>query len=430
MNRLSRFSGPILAELLLNFCVSMLLFRLLGRIADAASGAIGSVNSLFGLFHMFFLGLSQAGGIVIANACGRSNEPLAARQRGLLLLIFLVAIAAILLLVTLGRSFLIAQIMGLTGNSAEYAANFCRIAQWSLLTQALAQFMTAIFRSLGNSMLPFLIALLNNSVTLALLWLIPDYSVTLQISGVEWIALCQLAANLLALLSSVLVFMLYMRAPVELPTRSRFSRAELKAILLLAFAVVLEPVSYNLAQVVISRFFAEHGEVALAARAYAGTLASIPSLLGIALGWGAQIQVSYLIGAGKHEEARSTVLRSCRLTIVIAPLFSLLIYLNSARLLSVFTADPAVTGAASLLLGCFILLEIGRSCNTTIAPALKARGEAVYVARTAFVVMILICLPVAWFLSFPLGLGILGLGLTAALDEMLRGWINLKRWQK
>ncbi|PKL47105.1 MAG: hypothetical protein CVV42_14065 [Candidatus Riflebacteria bacterium HGW-Riflebacteria-2] len=430
MNRLSRFSVPILAELLLNFCVSMVLFRLLGRIADAASGAIGSVNSLFGLFHMFFLGLSQAGGIVIANACGRSNEALAARQRGLLLLIFLVAITAILLLVTLGRTFLIAQIMGLSGSSAEYAASFCRIAQWSLLIQALAQFMTAIFRSLGNSMLPFLIALLNNSVTLTLLWLLPDYSAALQISGVEWIALCQLSANLLALFSSILVFMLYMRAPVEFPTRSHFSRTELKAILLLAFAVVLEPVSYNLAQVVISRFFAEQGDVALAARAYAGTLAAVPSLLGIALGWGAQIQVSYLIGAGKLEDARNAVLRSCRLTIVVAPLFSLLIFLNSARLLSVFTADPAVADAASLLLGCFILLEIGRSCNTTIAPALKARGDAVYVARTAFIVMILVCLPVAWFLSFPLGLGILGLGLTAALDEMLRGWLNLKRWQK
>jgi Na+-driven multidrug efflux pump len=181
---------------------------------------------------------------------------------------------------------------------------------------------------------------------------------------------------------------------------------------------------------VISRFFAEIGEVALAARAYAGTLASVPSLLGIALGWGAQIRVSYLLGAGQETEARQEVLRSCRLTVVLAPLFSLLIFLNAGRLLTLFTEDPAVTTASTLLLGCFILLEIGRSCNTTIAPALKARGEAGYVARTAFVIMLPVCLPIAWIVSFPLGLGILGLGLVAALDEMLRGWLNLKRWQK
>jgi len=430
MNRLSRFSGPILAELLLNFVVSLVLFRLLGRIADSASGAVGSVNSLFSLFSMFFLGLSQAGGIVIANACGRSNQQLAARQRGLLLLIFLAAISAVLMLVSGGRTFLLTQIMGLTGNAANYAASFCRIAQWTLATQALAQFMTAIFRSLGNSMLPFLIAFLNNGVTLALLWLLPNYSTALSISNIEWIALCQLSANLLALLISVLLFVFHLRAPIELPGRSRFSFAELKAILVLAVAVVLEPVSYTLAQVVISRFYAEIGEVALAARAYAGTLASVPSLLGIALGWGAQIRVSYLLGAGQEAEARQEVLRSCRLTVVLAPLFSLLIFLNAGRLLTMFTGDPAVTTASTLLLGCFILLEIGRSCNTTIAPALKARGEAGYVARTAFFIMLPVCLPIAWFASFPLGLGILGLGLTAALDEMLRGWLNLKRWQK
>ncbi|HMM59385.1 MAG TPA: hypothetical protein PKC25_04550, partial [Candidatus Rifleibacterium sp.] len=66
MKSLSRFSGPILAELLLSFAVSMLLFSLLGRIADAASGAVGVVNNLFWLFQTMFLGLSQAGGILIA----------------------------------------------------------------------------------------------------------------------------------------------------------------------------------------------------------------------------------------------------------------------------------------------------------------------------------------------------------------------------
>ncbi|MBU1105680.1 MAG: hypothetical protein KKB51_03345 [Candidatus Riflebacteria bacterium] len=430
MNRLSRFSGPILAELLLNFCVSLVLFRLLGKIADAASGATGSVNSLFSLFNMLFLGLSQAGGIMIANACGRGNDQLAARQRGSLLLIFLITTTAILLLVSAGRSFLVTQVMGLSGNSAEYAMNYCRIAQWSLATQAIAQFMTAIFRSLGNSMLPFLIALINSSLTLTLLWLLPDYSAALDISSIEWIALCQLSGSLVALLISISVFLLFLHAPVELPSPGRFSGMEFKAILILAFAVILEPVSYSLAQVVISRFFAELGDAALAARAYAGTISVIPSLLGIALGWGAQIQVSYLIGSGQLDEARSVVLRSCRLTVVLAPLFALFIYLNAAQLVSIFTSDQSVIIAAKILLGCFVLIEIGRSCNTTIAPALKARGDAAFVARTAFVVMILVSLPIAWFLSFPLGLGILGLGLTAAFDEILRGWLNLKRWQR
>lgn len=425
-----RFTWPIFLELLLNFCVGFFLYRLLGRIADAASGAIGSVGSLFSLFSMFFLGLSQAGGILIANSCGRGNDELAARQRGSLLVIFLVAIGGIFLILQFGRGFLLGNIMGLTGNTAIFADNYCRIAQFSLAVQAVTQFMTAIYRSQGNSLMPLIMALLNNAVTLVFLLLVPDCSKFLQISNVAWIALCQLFGNAIALVASMIVLKYMVKARIQLPNRQKFSLAEFKVILLLAAAVVLEPLSYSLAQVIISRFFAELGEVALAARAYAGTLSAVPSLIGIALGWGAQIKVSYLIGAGKSEEARDEVLRSCRFTIIFGPLLSLMVFYCSADLLRFFTADANVIFAAKVLLGCFVLLEIGRSCNTTVAPALKARNDAAFVARRAFVVMVIVTLPIAWFLSFPLGFGILGLGLAAAFDELLRGYLNLRRWKR
>ena len=96
MKSLTRFSGPILAELLLSFAVSMLLFSLLGRIADAASGAVGVVNNLFWLFQTMFLGLSQAGGILIARVTGNGDEESAARLRGALLGLFLIVAAVML----------------------------------------------------------------------------------------------------------------------------------------------------------------------------------------------------------------------------------------------------------------------------------------------------------------------------------------------
>lgn len=429
-NNFKRFTWPIFVELLLNFCVGLFLYRLLGRIADAASGAIGSVGSLFSLFSMFFLGLSQAGGILIANSCGRGNDLLAARQRGSLLVIFLGTIGFILLILQFGRGFFISNILGLTGNTAIFAHNYCQIAQFTLAVQAVSQFMTAIYRSHGNSLMPLMMALLNNVVTLVFLLLVPDCSGYLQISNVSWIALCQLSGNAVALLVSLVVMKYGVKAQIQLPDRHRFSLSEFKVILILAGAVVLEPLSYSLAQVIISRFFAMFGDVALAARAYAGTLSAVPSLIGIALGWGAQIKVSYLIGAGKSEEAHNEVLRSCRFTIILGPLLSMLIFYFSTDLMRLFTADSAVINAARILLGCFVLLEIGRSCNTTVAPALKARNDAAFVARSAFVVMVLVSLPLAWFLSFPLGFGILGLGLTAAFDELLRGYLNLRRWKK
>ena len=75
-----------------------------------------------------------------------------------------------------------------------------------------------------------------------------------------------------------------------------------------------------------------------------------------------------------------------------------------------------------------ILLEDGRGLNTTLAPSLKARGDAKFVARTAFIVMLFVCVPLAWLLAFKVGLGAVGLAVALAFDELLRGLINLWRW--
>ncbi|HPT45132.1 MAG TPA: MATE family efflux transporter [Candidatus Rifleibacterium sp.] len=428
MKSLTRFSWPILVELILSFAVNMLLFTLLGRIADAASGAVGSVNSLFSLFNMMFLGLSQAGGIMIARLVGSGSEEKAARLRGSLLALFSLCIVLVLLAVVYGRNFLTGQVLGLHDQTGDFAADYCRVAQWSLAANALAQYFTAVFRSAGNSLVPLLVALVNHSVCFCCLWLLPGNLAGEALSGVQRVALSQLSGSLTALLASSAAFIYWLKLPIKLPDRAALFAPEIRPVLTLAAMVVLEPFSYSLAQVFISRMFAELGPVALAAKAYAGTLAAVPSLPGIALGWGAQVQVSYLAGAGKTEDAKWLVLRSCLLTILLGPAGACLVYWFSPELVKFFSADPAVIEAVRTMLAIYILLEVGRSLNTNLAPSLKARGDAKYVARTSFVVMLFICVPLAYILGFHAGMGVAGLALALAADELLRGVINLRRW--
>ena len=285
MKSLTRFSWPILVELLLSFSVNMLLFSLLGRIADEASGAVGSVNSLFGLFQMMFLGLSQAGGIMIAKLAGGGSDDRAAQLRGTLLGLFLGSIVTIFLLVANGRGFLIEHILGLKDETGGFADSYCRVAQWTMVFNALGQYFTAVFRSSGNSLVPLLVALVNHSMCFCCLWLLPEGFAGFQLSGVQRIAFSQLAGSLTALAASSGAFVYWLKLPIRLPGRQTSFSLEIRPVLALAAMVVLEPFSYNLAQVFISRMFAELGPVALAARAYAGTLSAIPSLPGIALGW-------------------------------------------------------------------------------------------------------------------------------------------------
>lgn len=428
MKSLTRFSWPILVELLLSFAVNMLLFSLLGRIADAASGAVGAMNSLFGLIGMMFLGLSQAGGIMIAHLTGSGSEEKAARLRGTLLGIFILSICIVSLSIHVGRDLLVTGVLGLHGQTGNFAAEYCRVAQWTLAINALGQYFTAVFRSAGNSLVPLLVALVNHFFCFCCLWLLPGEFAGFCFSGVQRIAFSQLCGGMTALFAASAAFVYGLKLPIRLPNRKMAFSPEIRPVLGLAAMVVLEPFSYNLAQVFISRMFAELGPVALAARAYAGTLSAVPSLPGIALGWGAQVQVSYLNGAGKAAEARRMVLRSCAITLLIGPAGAALVYLSAGYLAGFFTTEPLVIEMVKTILGIYILLEVGRSLNTNLAPSLKARGEAKYVAKTSFVVMLFVCVPLAWFLGFPMQYGVAGLVTALAVDELLRGLINLRRW--
>ncbi|MEW6710705.1 MAG: MATE family efflux transporter [Candidatus Riflebacteria bacterium] len=428
MKSLTRFSGPILAELLLSFAVNMLLFSLLGKIADAASGAVGVVNSLFWLFQTMFLGLSQAGSILIARVTGNGLENDAARLRGALLGLFFVIATVMITVFSYGRHFFITTVLGLQGDSALYAIDYCRIAQWSLALTAIGQYFTSIFRSAGNSLLPLLAALCNHSVCFICLWLMPAEILGLQFSSIERVAVSQFSGNLTAIIIAAGFFIYLLKLPLRFPGDYTGLLIEAKPIIGLAAMVVLEPFAYALSQLFIGRMFADLGAVALAARAYSGTLSAVPSLPGIALGWGAQVQVSFLIGAGKREEARKMVLRSSLITFLVGPTASTMVYMLSPGLLSLFTADQEVISAARSMLAVYILLEAGRGLNTTLAPSLKARGEAKFVARIAFFIMLFICVPLAWVLAFHFGLGAIGLALALAFDELLRGLINLWRW--
>ena len=81
-----------------------------------------------------------------------------------------------------------------------------------------------------------------------------------------------------------------------------------------------------------------------------------------------------------------------------------------------------------------IYLEFGRVMNVVVNRAIKASGDARYPLISIIIVEWIFILPIAYLLGDWLQLGLLGIWIALALDEVVRG-INLfirwksKRWQ-
>jgi putative MATE family efflux protein len=241
-------------------------------------------------------------------------------------------------------------------------------------------------------------------------------------------------ATVVALLFGMLftIAVVHLRLGVSFPLRSSISelRDALRPILKIGLPSATEPISYQIAQVVINLLVISLGARALAARTYVLSFVTISSVLwSVALGVGTQIAITHRVGAGKLEEANDQFQRALLLAIAGNGGIALVLALFHEPLLRLLTRDPEIGRIAAPLFALGVLVEMGRAVNIVAGGALRSTGDAGYAAVVAPTLMWCIGVPSAFLFGSTLGLGLSGVWLSMALDECLRGVVCYRRWQ-
>jgi len=219
---------------------------------------------------------------------------------------------------------------------------------------------------------------------------------------------------------------------VRFPLKSSLAelRAALRPILEIGLPAATEPVSYQIAQLVINLLIISIGARALAARTYVLSFVTISSVLwSVALGIGAQIAISHRVGAGKLEEANDQFQRALLCAIAGNGAIALLLALGHEPLLRLLTHDPEIQRIAAPMFALGVLVEMGRAVNIVAGGALRSTGDAGYVALVGSTLMWCVGVPTAFLFGGTLGLGLTGVWLSMALDECVRGVVCYRRWQ-
>jgi Na+-driven multidrug efflux pump len=88
-----------------------------------------------------------------------------------------------------------------------------------------------------------------------------------------------------------------------------------------------------------------------------------------------------------------------------------------------------LTLAHSVLIAA-IVLETARPINIIAGSALRASGDAIYTSLMGSSIMFLWSVPAVYFFSVPLEWGLVGVWFGMATDEMIRSFVNYRRWKK
>ena len=151
------------------------------------------------------------------------------------------------------------------------------------------------------------------------------------------------------------------------------------------------------------------GKVELAAYQVMVTIGTLGFLLYYSFGAGTSIRVANFYGQCDRTNVFHAAAAGRNLLLLMAACSSLLIYLLAEPLIRLFTTDTAVIAISLSLIPLLVLYQFADAMQICYANILRGTGHVLSMVRIAIISYLIVNIPVAFILGFPLGWGVKGI---------------------
>lgn len=426
--RIFTLTWPIFIEQLLRMTLGNVNVFMLSRFSDDAVAAVGVSNRMITVLMMIYGIISLGTSVTISQSLGAENRARAMKASATALVSNLcIGLLLSIIVIFIAKPF--ALLMGLKEELFEYSRTYVLIVGGASFLQALIATMSAIMRSFGFSRTPMFVAFGINLLNIVGNWLVIFRPFGIPSLGVAGVAVSLVISEIAGLiLLTVLLF-----SNKEIGIASGFFRDfEWKTaadILRIGVPSAVEYASYSTSQLVIAGFINALGKEPLTAMVYVTNITTFVYVVSLALGQGTQIQVGYLKGAGRFEEAHRRVTKSLRLALAVNFSISALFAVLGRHLIGLYTDNQVIIKIAVTVLLVDVILEPGRAMNHIMASSLKGVGDVRIPAIASIISMWLISVFGSYMAGIIAGAGLIAIWFVFALDEWARGIFMWFRWR-
>jgi putative MATE family efflux protein len=415
-------------ELVLSFTLGLEDSFYLAKISDRAAAAVGALLPVFGICNMAFQTFAQSGASVASQLIGGQKHERA--QRTFVTMILLNgALGACVALFFFALDRRVGMWMGLSPETYALATRFLSLVGPMLFIQGLRFAYASIINAHGRTRWNMLSAVFVNAANLALNHVLTMGTWGLPRLGVAGVAYSTIMAQLLGLLISATIVHAHLKVRWDLSGTWSDVKSCAGPILGIALPSVVEPLSFNLNQLVLVRIVVSIGDTALAARTYTMNLIIFALVWSASLALGTQIKIAHQVGARRFEAANAQLKHSLRLGMLLGFVMMGVLSLTAGPLYGLFTRDPEILRLGQILMLIGLALEPCRASNMVVGASLRGSGDARFPSFVSVLLTWGIAIPLAYFFALRLGLGLIGVWLAMVTDELTRGLMNYWRWQ-
>ena len=425
--QLTSLAGPIFIETLLVMMLGGVDTFMLSRYSDNSVAAVGVVNQLMNLVFLLFEVISLGTSILCSQYIGAGRRDKVVQVVGISLLFNLISGLAISACLYLFADNMLLM-MGLRPDLLAYGLPYMKIVGGFAFLQAISLSLSASLRSANKAKYPMYVSMVVNVLNI-----LGNYSLIfgkfgMPALGVEGAAISTSFCRLVAV--AILLVVLFKKHIPSFPKKyfTPFPWIELKNLLKIGIPSAGEHFSYSLSQVVISYFINMIGNQALATRSYVVNIVMFTYIFALAIAQGGAILIGQLVGQKKIRAAYVIGKRVMRLGAAVSVSLALLTAIFGRHILGMLTADPWIISTGAAILWIEVLLENGRALNFFGVNALRSSGDIYFPVLVGIVVMWGVQVVGSYILGISLGWGIIAMWAVFALDENIRGFIFLRRW--
>ena len=428
-NRLVRLTWPIFIETTLILLLGIGDIFMLGGYSDYAVGAVGTVNQILNMVFLLFAVVTTGTSVLVARYLGeRDRRSMKAVVSVSIVFNTIFGIALSVALCVFARPILNA--MELRPELIDDAIIYMQIVGGFAFMQSLALTLSAILRSLQRPKFPMVAIVVVNIVNLVFNYVLIYGHFGAPELGAEGAAIATVAsriADVLILLISLFHIVLrdFSRSDV-LP----FRWDKLREVFDIGLPSAGEMLSYSISQVVVTYFINILSNEALIARMYVTNIVMVTYLFAIAVAQSCSITVGYLVGEHRFRAAHKLMIYCVRITLMVSLAIGLIIAIFGRGILSVFTENKEVLALACVVVWVDIVLEIGRALNLIVIQSLRAAGDYIFPVVFGFFSVWFISVGGSYLLGIVASIGLAGMWFAFAVDENVRGWTMLRRWNR
>ena len=427
--RLFNLAWPIFIETALFMLLGFVDVFVLSKYDDLAASAVNTANQAVSIVTIVFTVISGASAVLISQYLGAKKKESASRIAAISIVFNLVSgIIISALLVLFSEEIL--SFIGAEDTLLSFASEYLTVVGGFLFLQAVLSSMSVIIRNHGLTQISMYVTVGMNIINTVL-----DIVFVLGLFGAPKMGVMGVAvATTFSRIIGTIVLGIVLFTKIEnvkiFKLLKPFPFEDVKNIFKIGVPSALESFLYNLSQLVITSMVLYYlTDSELIARTYVQNITMFFYIFAVAIGQASQIITGHLVGAGEMDNAYKSGMRAYKYSMVITAVACTFGVLLRKPIVDIFTDDATVItlGAGILFIDWF--LELGRTTNIVVIACLRGAGDVYFPTICAIFSMWLVSVLGAYIFAVVLGMGIYGLWIALALDEMLRGVLMVWRFK-